>query len=68
MDQITHTQKVGQSLVKSSQHFFAGFSPIASEIIHLSGPGAVTPDFTIIPYTKRDGIYWPKVDNPFASD
>ena len=53
-------------VVKSSQHFYAGFAPIASEVIHISGPGAITPDFTIIPYTKRDDNYWPKTENPFA--
>ena len=26
--------------------------------------GAITPDFTIIPYTKRDDNYWPKTKNP----
>lgn len=52
-------------VVKSSQHFYVGFAPIASEVIYISGPGAVTPDYSAIPYTKRDGKYWPKVSNPF---
>lgn len=52
-------------VVKSSQHFYAGFAPIASEVIYISGPGAVTPDYAAIPYKKRDGNYWPKVENPF---
>lgn len=52
-------------VVKSSQHFYAGFAPIASEVIYIDGPGAITPDYANIPYTKRDGRYWPKVDNPF---
>jgi microcystin degradation protein MlrC len=53
-------------VVKSSQHFHAGFGPIASEVIYISGPGAITPDYAGIPYTKRDGNYWPKVENPFG--
>lgn len=53
-------------VVKSSQHFYAGFGPIASEVIYISGPGAITPDYANIPYTKRDPNYWPKVENPFA--
>jgi len=53
-------------VVKSSQHFHAGFAPIASEVIYISGPGAITPDYANIPYTKRDPNYWPKVENPFA--
>ncbi|MEW5422698.1 M81 family metallopeptidase [Amorphus sp. 3PC139-8] len=52
--------------VKSSQHFYAGFSPIASEVIHVATPGAITPDYANIPYTKRAPTYWPKVENPFA--
>ena len=53
-------------VVKSSQHFYAGFAPIASEVIYINGPGAVTPDYANIPYTKRDPNYWPKVENPFG--
>lgn len=53
-------------VVKSSQHFYAGFAPIASQVIHVATPGAITPDFTSIPYTKRDDNYWPKTENPFG--
>ena len=52
-------------VVKSSQHFYAGFAPIAAEVLYINGPGAITPDYANIPYTKRDGRYWPKVENPF---
>jgi microcystin degradation protein MlrC len=52
--------------VKSSQHFYAGFAPIASEVIHVATPGSITPDYANIPYTKRTPNYWPKVENPFA--
>ena len=51
-------------IVKSSQHFYAGFEPIATEIIHLFGPGAITPDYANIPFTKRSEKYWPKFDDP----
>ncbi|MGY3438082.1 MULTISPECIES: M81 family metallopeptidase [unclassified Marinovum] len=53
-------------VVKSSQHFYDGFAPIAAEVIHLGTPGAITPDFTIIPYTKRDANFWPKTQTPFG--
>ncbi|MFV0475283.1 MAG: M81 family metallopeptidase [Pikeienuella sp.] len=53
-------------VVKSSQHFYDGFAPIAAEVIHLATPGAITPDYTIIPYTRRDDDFWPKIPNPFA--
>ncbi len=53
-------------VVKSSQHFYAGFAPIATEVIYIAGPGAITPDYANIPYTRRDGAYWPKVEDPFG--
>ncbi|MEX0280210.1 MAG: MlrC C-terminal domain-containing protein, partial [Arenibacterium sp.] len=53
-------------VVKSSQHFYAGFAPIASEVIHINGPGAIPPDFANIPFKKRAGDYWPKLADPFA--
>ena len=52
-------------VVKSSQHFQAGFAPIASEVICMATPGAITPDFAVIPYTKGQGGFWPLVDAPF---
>ena len=58
------TQKV--MVTKSSNHFYAAFAPVSSEVIHMRGPGAITPDMTIIPFTKRDDNYWPKTENPFA--
>jgi microcystin degradation protein MlrC len=53
-------------VVKSSNHFYAGFAPIASEVIHVATPGALTADFAAIPYVKRNPAYWPRVENPFA--
>ncbi|MFN4098441.1 MAG: M81 family metallopeptidase [Pararhodobacter sp.] len=52
--------------VKSSNHYRAGFAPIASTIIPIATPGAITPDFTAIPYRHRSLNYWPRVENPFA--
>jgi len=52
--------------VKSSQHFHAGFAPIAAEVIHVATPGSITPDYANIPYTKRAPSYWPKMEDPFA--
>lgn len=52
--------------VKSSQHFYAGFAPIASEVIYIATPGSITPDFANISYTRRAPTYWPKVENPFS--
>jgi microcystin degradation protein MlrC len=53
-------------IVKSSNHFYAGFAPLASEVIHIASPGTLTADFASIPYAKRAPSYWPRVENPFA--
>jgi len=53
-------------IVKSTQHFYAGFSPIASRIIHTATPGAMSVDFENIPYRHRAGNFWPRVENPFT--
>jgi len=52
--------------VKSSNHYRAGFAPIAALIVPVATPGAITPDFTNIPYRNRSPNYWPKVEDPFA--
>jgi microcystin degradation protein MlrC len=54
-------------LVKSTQHFHAGFAPIAKAIFYAAPPGALTPDFASIPYTKLQRPYWPKVADPFRA-
>jgi microcystin degradation protein MlrC len=53
-------------IVKSMHHFYAGFAPIATRIIHCATPGAVAPDFKNIPFQKAAHDKWPMVDNPFA--
>ena len=58
--------KMRAVVVKSSQHFHAGFAPIAAEVLYINGPGAVTPDYAAIPFTKRDPGYWPRVDDPWS--
>lgn len=51
---------------KSTNHFYENFARVSPKVIHVGTPGAVTPDMTIIPFTKRDGNFWPKVENPFS--
>lgn len=53
-------------VVKSTHHFHGGFAPLAAEILHVDTPGALTLDFASIPYSRRDGRYWPRVADPFA--
>ncbi len=54
-------------VVKSTQHFYAGFAPIAGEIIYMAGPGAVAPRFREIPYQRADLRKYPWLDDPFAN-
>jgi microcystin degradation protein MlrC len=56
------------AVVKSTQHFHAAYAPVAREILYVSTPGALTPDFTNIPYRVRNPNYWPRVDNPFVAN
>lgn len=53
-------------VVKSMQHFYAGFAPLAGEVRYVAAAGAVPPDFASIPYTKLLAPYWPKVADPWA--
>ncbi|MFN6976722.1 MAG: M81 family metallopeptidase [Gemmobacter sp.] len=54
--------------VKSTNHFVAGFAPIAAEIIFVATPGAITPDFAAIPYRNRRDNWWPLRADPFEMD
>lgn len=57
-----HDKKV--VVVKSTQHFHAQFAPIASRVLYVSSPGALTSDFASIPYQLRSLDYWPRVERP----
>ncbi len=46
-------------IVKSAQHFRAGFEPMAAEILYASLPGAIAPDFASIPYRRARRDIWP---------
>ncbi|MCY4591737.1 MAG: M81 family metallopeptidase [Alphaproteobacteria bacterium] len=51
-------------IVKSTQHFYAGFAPVASKVLYVAAPGAIPPDFAAIPYGRFDEPYWPRVEDP----
>jgi microcystin degradation protein MlrC len=53
-------------VVKSTNHFSAGFAPIATEILYVSAPTAMPADFATIPYRKFNRPYWPRVADPFG--
>jgi microcystin degradation protein MlrC len=46
-------------VVKSMQHFYAAFEPIAKRIIHVSTPGTLVPDMAQIPFTRARRDIWP---------
>ncbi len=52
--------------VKSSNHYQAGFNPIAARVIPVATPGAITPDFANIPYTRRSRDYYPAIEDPLS--
>lgn len=53
-------------IVKSSQHFYAGFAPIASEVIYATSPGTLNVDFGTIPFKKLTTPFWPNVEDPYS--
>ena len=54
-------------VVKSTNHFHAGFGPVASQILYSDGPGALAGDPRRIPYTKRKKPMWPFEPDPWAT-
>jgi len=52
-------------LVKSTNHFYAGFAPIASEIIYVSAPSSYPSDPAVTNYTKLTRPIWPRVADPW---
>lgn len=54
-------------VVKSTQHFHAGFAPMAKTILYVSGQGAMGRDFATMPYSKITRPWWPKVSDPFPA-
>jgi microcystin degradation protein MlrC len=55
-------------VVKSTQHFYAKFAPLAEEVFYVDTPGAITQDFANIAFKARSLNYWPRVDDPWASE
>lgn len=55
-------------VVKSINHFFARFAPIATRIIRVATPGALAMDFGAIEYRKRSAHYHPRIADPLMID
>jgi microcystin degradation protein MlrC len=52
-------------VVKSIQHFYAAFAPIAAEVVYMAAPGAVAPIMEQIPLVRADLRKYPWVEEPF---
>lgn len=46
-------------VVKSTQHFRAGFDAVAGSVLYAAAPGASSPDLSTLPYTKARRTIWP---------
>ncbi|WP_306119208.1 MULTISPECIES: M81 family metallopeptidase [unclassified Roseitalea] len=53
-------------LIKSTNHFHAGFAPIASQIVYVSVPGGYPSHPAEADYKTFDRAIWPIVDDPFG--
>jgi microcystin degradation protein MlrC len=53
-------------VVKSTNHFRTAFEPVASEILYMSAPGALTLDFRSIAYRRMNTRKYPFVEDPWA--
>jgi microcystin degradation protein MlrC len=51
-------------VVKSSQHFRAGFDPIAAETIYCDTPGTLNSDLASMPFRRIPRPMWPLDDIP----
>ena len=53
-------------VVKSTQHFYAEFSPLAKAVLYASSPGTMNLDYGALPYRLRSLDYWPRVSDPHS--
>jgi microcystin degradation protein MlrC len=54
-------------ILKSANHFRAAYGPIASDVIYMCAPGALTFDFPSIAYQNLDTHKYPWVDDPWQT-
>ena len=53
-------------VVKSSNHYRAGFDAQADHLWHVASPGTMSMDLKSLPYTRMQGPWFPKIDDPWA--
>ena len=62
---IDFTQKAFL-LVKSTNHFHAGFQPVSSQIVYVAAPTSYPTDPATTPYKKASLNIWPRVNDPLG--
>jgi len=53
-------------VVKSTQHFHAGFLPVADDILYVAAPGTGSMDMRAVAYARVTRPLWPRVADPHA--
>ena len=53
-------------VVKSTNHFYAAFAPLASEVLYCDAGGPLPRDVRSVPYTKVKRPIWPLDEHPLA--
>jgi len=53
-------------LVKSTNHFYAGFAPVAAEIVYIDAGAPYPSNPRVTDYKKLNRPIWPRVEDPFA--
>jgi microcystin degradation protein MlrC len=51
-------------VAKSTQHFHAGFAPMAREVLYVSAPGAGSMDMAALPHRQVQRALWPRAADP----
>ncbi len=55
-------------LIKSTNHFYAGFAPIAAEVIYIDAGAPYPSNPRVTAYRKLTRPIWPRVEDPFGPD
>jgi microcystin degradation protein MlrC len=54
-------------VVKSTNHFHAGFAPIAADVLYVDSEGPIPRDMRKVPYTRVRRPIWPLDENPHGT-
>ncbi|RWI90934.1 M81 family metallopeptidase [Mesorhizobium sp.] len=55
-------------LIKSTNHFYAGFAPIAAEVIYVAAPSSYPSNPAATDYRKLRRPIWPRVKDPWKDE